>query len=93
MDDPPSPPYGIHSRQQRELTADPSLEDRSKRGAAPLPAEEAPHVLRPKAARIVATCGDGHDLDALVDLATTEHGLVDDEVRRKACTSPALSAA
>lgn len=43
-------------------------------------------VLKEKTARISAACRD-RDLEALADLATSEGGLVQDELRRRACTS------
>ena len=36
---------------------------------------------------ILAACGDFPDLEALVQLATSGSGLVDDQIRRKACIS------
>ena len=38
-----------------------------------------------KATTVLHACRS-HDLDTLITLATTEHGLGDDEVRRTACT-------
>lgn len=38
-----------------------------------------------KASKISSICENGHDIHALICLATTKYGLVHDEVRRKAC--------
>lgn len=46
------------------------------------PAEEA----RVKVNRLLAACAEGQDPSILVALATSAGGLIDDEVRRKACT-------
>ena len=42
--------------------------------------------------RILAACQDPHDLDLLINLATSTGGLINDEVRKVACKSlPELS--
>ena len=38
-----------------------------------------------KVNRILAACNESKDLETLASLATSTGGLVDDEVRRKAC--------
>lgn len=42
-------------------------------------------VIRAKIDRIRKACEEGPDVEALIDLATSKDGLVDDEVRRKVC--------
>lgn len=44
-------------------------------------------AARAKVDRIWKACEEDRDIEALVQLATSENGLVDDEVRQKACTS------
>lgn len=43
-------------------------------------------AARAKVDRICKACQDGPDTEALLQLAISEHGLVYDEARRKACT-------
>lgn len=73
---------GVHS------AADPT--DNTARPLAPAsPDDESdtlPEFLKEKISRISAACRD-RDLDALAGLATSEGGLVQDELRRRACTS------
>lgn len=42
-------------------------------------------AARAKVDRILNACQERPDIEALVQLASSEHGLVHDEVRRKAC--------
>ncbi len=61
----------------------------------PLPASETPEAhtspaIRAKIDRIRKACEEGPDVEALIDLATSKDGLVDDEVRRKACMCAGL---
>ncbi|KAL8896945.1 MAG: hypothetical protein Q9207_007471 [Kuettlingeria erythrocarpa] len=54
----------------------------------PSPASETPQAhtspaIRAKIDRIRKACEEGPDVEALIDLATSKDGLVDDEVRRK----------
>lgn len=44
-------------------------------------------AARSKIDRIWKACEDGPEIEALVHLATAKDGLVNDEVRQKACTS------
>lgn len=41
---------------------------------------------RCKSDRILEVCGDSPDIAALLSFATSPHGLMTDEVRRRACT-------
>ena len=42
-----------------------------------------------KADRVLSACGEPHDLDLLIRLATSAGGLINDEVRKVACKSSA----
>lgn len=48
--------------------------------------QDIPSAARAKSRRILDACEKVPDIEALVQLATSTDGLINDEVRRKACT-------
>ena len=81
MDEELSPSWDTSSRQDTL-----SLANRSDRAELRGPDERSmTDAERPKIVAVLQACKT-HSLNTLITLATAEHGLIDDEVRRKACT-------
>lgn len=81
MNEEPYPSWDINNRQDTPSVANHS-ETAMLKGMDNISMTDAE---RTKKMAILQACRS-HSLETLVTLATTEHGLIDDEVRKKACT-------